>query len=85
LSSLDRRKIENLEKKFEDISRQLDEETNLDETISDLENYSVLSFKFVMAFESEILTLKDQVMQLYALNRTLKNECYANTLSIPEL
>ena len=77
--------IENLERKFEKISRQLDEETNLDATISDLENHSMLSSKIVKAFESEIFTLKEQVMQLDALNRTLKTECYANTIVIPEL
>ncbi len=83
--SLDRSEIESLERKFEKIYRQLDEDINLDETIYDLENYSKQSLRILKAFESDVITLKEQVMQLDALNRTLKAECYANTIFIPEL
>lgn len=77
--------IKFLELKFEKISEKLGENSELDEAIDYLEAYARTSSEIIHQFEMEIVRLKEQIMELDALNRTLKHECYSNTIFIPEL
>ena len=85
MNDLNRAEIESLGQKFDDIIRKLGGLLNLDETISELENYSEMSYKIVEQYQLDIVILKEQVLQLDMLNKTLKTECFANTIFIPEL
>lgn len=85
LTTLSDTDIKLLELKFDKISEKLDENSELDETIDYLEAYSKVSSEIIQQFEVEIVRLKEQVVELDALNRTLKHECYSNTIFIPEL
>ncbi len=85
MTSLSDSDIKLLELKFDKISEKLDENSELDETINYLEAYSKVSSEIIQQFENEIVRLKEQVLELDALNRTLKHECYSNTIFIPEL
>ncbi len=74
-----------MENKFDQILKELELNTELDENIENLERYSIISYEIVKQYEAEIVYLKQQVMDLEKLNETLKRECYANTIFIPEL
>lgn len=85
MASINGADIQKLEAKFDAILKEIGDETDIDESIEYLEHYSQLSYQIVKEYEFQIVHLKEQVQQLDSLNRTLKSECYANTIFIPEL
>lgn len=85
MASINGADIQKLEAKFDAILKEIGDETNIDESIESLEHYSQLSYQIVKQYEFQVVRLREQVLQLDSLNRTLKSECYANTIFIPEL
>ena len=85
LASINNADIKSLEAKFDAILKEIGDETKIDESLEDLEHHYQLSYETAKLYEIQIVQLKEQVLQLDSLNRTLKTECYANTIFIPEL
>ena len=85
MSNLKRDDIERLQNKFDKLSNEISKNFDLDESILNLERKTKLSLNIALQYEYEVTYLKQQVSDLELLNRTLKTECYANTVVIPEL
>jgi hypothetical protein len=86
VSNLKRDDIEKLQEKFDLLTKQIEKNFNIDETILNLEKKSKLSLNIALQYDYEVNYLKQQVNDLEALNRTLRRECYnTNTIVIPEL
>ena len=85
LKSISVADIKKLESNFDSIADEIAFNSDVDETLDSMEKYASLSLKVIRQYEAEIVYLKQQVLELDQLNRTLKHECFANTIFIPEL
>ncbi|CAF0707486.1 unnamed protein product [Brachionus calyciflorus] len=84
-SNLKREDIERLKTKFQMISAMLDEETQLDESIQNLERNTKYLLQTAREYQFRLDELSSQVKNLEDINNSLERKCYANTFAKPEL
>jgi cell division septum initiation protein DivIVA len=82
---LRREDIDRLQKKFDIISAELDTNREVDENIDILEKSTQALFAKSFSYELEVKHLKEQVDELDQINQSLRRECFANTITKPEL
>lgn len=71
--------------KFDSLSKEIEKNFQIDEALANLERKTKLSLNIVLQYDFEVSYLRQQVNDLDTLNRTLKSECYKNTIVKPEL
>ena len=74
-----------LQRKFEQISAQLDNENTIDESISNLEKNTRVLLSTARQYEYQVKKLREQVENLELINNTLERKCFKNTIAKPEL
>ena len=74
-----------MQSKFNQLSSQMDSDSKLDESISNLERSTKSLLNKAKQYELEVEYLREQVKDLDNINISLKRECYANTVAKPEL
>lgn len=85
MSSIKREEILRLQRKFEQISSQLDNEYQIDESISNLERSSKDLLSTAKQYQYQVEFLRKQVENLEQINNSLERKCFANTVVKPEL
>lgn len=85
VSNIRKEDIVRLQRKFDQLSSQMDSDSKLDESISNLERSTKSLLNKAKQYELEVEYLREQVKDLDNINVSLKRECYANTVAKPEL
>ena len=85
VSNIRKEDIVRLQRKFTQLSSQMDSDSKLDESISNLERSTKSLLNKAKQYELEVEYLREQVKDLDNINISLKRECYANTVAKPEL
>ena len=85
MSNIKRDEIVRLKQKFEQISLQLDNDYQIDESISSLERNSKDLLSTAKQYQYQVDFLQKQVENLEEINNSLERKCFANTVVKPEL
>jgi hypothetical protein len=74
-----------LQRKFEKISSELDNESSIDESISNLEKNAKYFLGTLKQYKYQVESLRKQVENLELINNSLERKCFKNTIAKPEL
>lgn len=85
ISSIKRDEIVRLQNKFEEISSQIDNEYQIDESINNLEKSTKDLLHTAKQYQYQVEFLRKQVENLEEINNSLERKCFANTFAKPEL
>ena len=85
MSNLKKADVIRLKQKFEKLSFNLDNNNQIDESISNLEKSTKYLLNTAKQYKFQIEHLKKQVDNLEMINNSLERKCFANTIAKPEL
>lgn len=81
VSNIRREEIVRLQRKFDQISSQLDNDYNIDESINNLEKSTKDLLNTAKQYQYQVQHLREQVENLERINNSLERKCFKNTIT----
>lgn len=85
VANIKREDITRLQKKFEKLSLELDSDTQIDESISNLEKNTRNLLNTAKQYKYQVDFLRKQIENLENINDSLERRCFSNKITKPEL
>lgn len=85
MSNIRREDIKKLQLKFEQLSAQIDNDNQIDESIGNLEKTTKYLLNTAKQYKYQVEYLRKQIENLEAINSSLERKCFSNKITKPEL
>jgi len=85
VANVKRDDITRLQQKFEKLSAELDNDTQIDESISNLEKNTKYLLNTAKQYKYQVDHLRKQIENLESINDSLERKCFSNKITKPEL
>ena len=85
MANIKREDITRLQKKFEQLSSDIDNDTQIDESISNLEKNTNYLLNTAKQYKFQVEHLRKQIENLESINDSLERKCFSNKITKPEI
>jgi predicted RNase H-like nuclease (RuvC/YqgF family) len=85
VTNIKRDDIVRLQKRFDELSSQLDNDRQIDESIVSLEKSTKYLLNTAKQYKYQVDYLRKEIENLEIINNSLERKCFANTFAKPEL